>query len=509
MNRSTPCITLALIMLATTTLGAADELARTGWSSSQSLEPALSLDLNHSGRDAIILRAEQGDGLVIFLPEPGGGWSRRLFPNMGPKVTAFTAGDLNRDDELDLVLATADGKVATWLGDGAGIFTLKSWVELSTVALTDIAVGDFNGDGIQDAAVASRGSQWLLLPGDGWGEIVRGDETIAASWKPSAALVALPLSHEQAANFRCDGTFIGVIGKAVVYLDRDNEIQLRDCRTGWVKFSLRADFPARALAYGDFNGDGHPDIGVVSGGVRPTLQLFESQGASAASHRELLPSLQFRSIQPEIPNTDFNVSVVAGPAFSPATVNLNTGDRVIWTNLGGLHTATGGTGCVQSTFRRTTNTPLTFSTAGTFPYFCEPHCGLGMLGTVNVAAPASAGTVPDGQTVPGTPLRLVKSGATDLALTWGASCSAGANNYAVYEGTLPMPAVTPYSHAGLNCSLGNVTSATITPTGAGSHYYLIVPRTTTNTGSYGRDSAGTQIPPGTGACPAQALPTSC
>ncbi len=506
MSRTNPCLPLALILVAAASLSAADAPGL----STASLEQALAIDLNHSGRDAIILRAEQGDGLVIFLPEPGGGWSRRLFPNMGPQVTAFAVGDLNRDGDLDLVAASAGGKVMTWLGDGAGIFTRRYWIDMPRMALADIAVGDFNGDGNPDVAISSTGNDLSLLWGDGWGEIASRNESPTQSGEQSAALAALQRKHEQSTIFRCDGAFFGVIGARVAMLERANEIQLRDCQTGWIQSTLRADFPARSLAYGDFTGDGRRDIGVVSGGIRPELQIFEQPGGVEAGRGEIPPSIQYRSIRPEIPNTDFNVTAgVGGNIFNPSTVNLNVSDRVIWSGLG-FHTATGGTGCVQSGFRRTTSTPLTFGTAGTFPYFCEPHCGLGMTGVVNVAAPAAnPGTVPDGQVTPGTPFRLTKSGAVNLGLTWGASCSTGANNYAVYEGTLPMPSATPYSHASLNCSLGNVTSATITPTGAGSHYYLLVPLTAGSEGSYGRNSSGTQIPVGVPACNTQSLAGTC
>ena len=87
----------------------------------------------------------------------------------------------------------------------------------------------------------------------------------------------------------------------------------------------------------------------------------------------------------------FDVQIVDF-AFVPATVNITKGDTVRWVWMAGGHSTTSGSGCVVngiwnsgvlaagSTFSRV------FNTAGSFPYFCIPHCGMGMVGTVKVAA---------------------------------------------------------------------------------------------------------------------------
>jgi plastocyanin len=88
----------------------------------------------------------------------------------------------------------------------------------------------------------------------------------------------------------------------------------------------------------------------------------------------------------------FDVQVIDF-AFSPATVNIATGDTVRWIWMAGGHSTTSGQNCIANgiwnsgvqaagfIFTRT------FNTQGTFPYFCIPHCTIGMVGTVRVAAP--------------------------------------------------------------------------------------------------------------------------
>jgi plastocyanin len=80
----------------------------------------------------------------------------------------------------------------------------------------------------------------------------------------------------------------------------------------------------------------------------------------------------------------------AGTSFSPATVTVPVGATVRWVNGGGTHTVTpvnpgqpgawasAGLG-VGATFQHV------FAAAGTFNYFCQPHQGMGMTGTVTVS----------------------------------------------------------------------------------------------------------------------------
>ena len=108
---------------------------------------------------------------------------------------------------------------------------------------------------------------------------------------------------------------------------------------------------------------------------------------------------------------------------------------------------------------------------------------------------SSAGRVPDGSALPGTPLMATRSGA-DVTLTWSASCSSGADDYIVYEGT--MGAFT--SHAPLlSCTTAGLLTETFTP-GSGSRYYLVVPRNADTEGSYGTDSGGSPRPASLSAC---------
>ncbi|HEX9426730.1 MAG TPA: plastocyanin/azurin family copper-binding protein [Candidatus Polarisedimenticolia bacterium] len=96
-------------------------------------------------------------------------------------------------------------------------------------------------------------------------------------------------------------------------------------------------------------------------------------------------------------------------SFNPATLTIEQGDHVRWIVLTGTtlaHTTTSGNPCLASGLWNAslTSTSPSFTrqfleTPQVLPFFCSPHCGLGMVGQVtvttliNVIAVDSAGTL--------------------------------------------------------------------------------------------------------------------
>jgi len=96
--------------------------------------------------------------------------------------------------------------------------------------------------------------------------------------------------------------------------------------------------------------------------------------------------------------------------FSPATITIDAGDSVTWTNNGpSAHTTTADGGSWDSgNLDVGQSFTHTFTSAGTFAYHCQYHVSLGMVGTVVVEAgatspgPSSSTTVPAGGPLPNT-----------------------------------------------------------------------------------------------------------
>jgi len=81
---------------------------------------------------------------------------------------------------------------------------------------------------------------------------------------------------------------------------------------------------------------------------------------------------------------------VTSDVFEPATVTIRAGQTVRWIWRGGSHNVVSGSNCTEDGFFKS-GEPIAggtfehrFETAGTFPYYCRPHCRGGMTGTIIV-----------------------------------------------------------------------------------------------------------------------------
>ncbi len=134
------------------------------------------------------------------------------------------------------------------------------------------------------------------------------------------------------------------------------------------------------------------DTTVADTGTTPTDSSTPSDGATDSKGPDALPDV---GVSLKI------VTVGAGgTTFSPSTLTIKPGDTVRWVFSSTGHNVVSGTSCTADnkfcnpadmsctmapTAASGTSYEHTFPTAGSFPYFCAPHCGAGMTGTITVA----------------------------------------------------------------------------------------------------------------------------
>lgn len=78
--------------------------------------------------------------------------------------------------------------------------------------------------------------------------------------------------------------------------------------------------------------------------------------------------------------------------FVPKQLAVDKGDQVVWVQDGNnSHNTVSGDNCSSNglweskLFSQQGKTfTYTFDSVGSFPYFCRPHCGVGMVGTITV-----------------------------------------------------------------------------------------------------------------------------
>jgi hypothetical protein len=191
-------------------------------------------------------------------------------------------GDFNGDGKLDLAVAnngpfisTTPSNVSILLGNGDGTF--QPAVNYNAgVHPHSLVVGDFNRDGKLDLAVVNHTSLGTvnILLGNGDGTFQAAVNHLVGSWPQFITSV----------DFNQDGKLdLAVTDSKGANLGLGN---------GNGTFQNIGDYPAGAsptsLAAGDFNGDGAPDLAVVDGGSA-TVSVLLNTGVTITPTKLVFP----------------------------------------------------------------------------------------------------------------------------------------------------------------------------------------------------------------------------
>jgi len=196
---------------------------------------------------------------------------------VGTGMSRIAVGDFNRDTIKDLAIAGDSSQVYTLLGVGNGTFLKQPTITLTADTLfvdaTDIDVGDLNGDKIQDLVVAipTNGSRTAVLLGN-------GDGTFQLPRIITEPNLRVP-QFQVIADFNGDN--IQDIAMALA----NGSQGLMEIRNGIGDGTFRApvlyavppplsSVGGGTLVTGDFNRDGKPDIGLPIIGANPGFAVL-------------------------------------------------------------------------------------------------------------------------------------------------------------------------------------------------------------------------------------------
>ncbi len=205
--------------------------------------------INQNGSNNVTILLGNGDG--TFNQASGSPIA------VGNGADALAVGDFNGDGTLDLAVANYnDATIIILMGNGDGTFTPASGSPLSVGSEPiAIAVGDFNHDGKLDLVVSDFGSSNVIVL------LGNGDGTFTSA--PSQPGVGVGPDGIAVGDFNGDGN----LDLAVANSSSNNlTILLGNGSGGFTPASgspIGMTNPARIIA-GDFNGDGKLDLAVTN-----------------------------------------------------------------------------------------------------------------------------------------------------------------------------------------------------------------------------------------------------
>ena len=218
-------------------------------------------DLDGDGDlDAIIANFSGGpetvwvnDGAGNFTPHP-------ITPAFGAGSSrGVELGDLDGDGDLDAVVANSDQGESVWVNDGAG--SLAPHPITATFGAgsnsTDVALGDLDGDGDLDAAVATSDQGQTVWINDGLGGFTA--HPILAAFGGTSSGLAL-------GDLDSDGDLDAVIASASL-VDTTEKVWFNDGTGGFTPHVNTPTFGggnSSAVALGDMDGDGDLDVLVAN-----------------------------------------------------------------------------------------------------------------------------------------------------------------------------------------------------------------------------------------------------
>ncbi len=216
-------------------------------------------DFNGDGKPDLVMANNVSNNVTVLLGNGSGGFSAAPGSPfaVGTNPTFVAVGDFNGDGIQDLAVPNfADNTLTVLLGNGLGGFTaaIGSPFAAGNGAYA-VAVGDFNADGIQDLAIADGGGTTVtVLLGNGSGGFAASTGSpFTVGENPVAIAVG---------DFNGDGVQDLAVGN---YNDNTVSVLLGNGLGGFApSVTFNVGMAPASVVVADFNGDGKQDLATAN-----------------------------------------------------------------------------------------------------------------------------------------------------------------------------------------------------------------------------------------------------
>jgi uncharacterized protein (TIGR03437 family) len=253
-------------------------------------------DFNGDHKLDVVTLNSLSNYMQVWLGNGDGTFQPSTTYTVGPDPTSLVIGDFNRDGTLDLAAISGPlpSTISIFLGKGNGTFQPEVNYIPTGNAIKSLAMADFNGDGNIDLAISSQvlnrqtGVYVVLGNGDG---TLQTPPTYKTGKNPQTAAIG---------DLNGDG-----IPDLAVASNGSNTVSVL-LGKGNGTFQPAVDYPAgqgaTGVAIADFNGDGNPDIVTANVAVGSVSLLLGNGDGTFQSQKKT--SIMFGAIA--LATGDFN-----------------------------------------------------------------------------------------------------------------------------------------------------------------------------------------------------------
>jgi len=252
-------------------------------------------DVNGDGKLDIVLAGGNSNSVGVLLGNGDGTFQPvQYYSSGGTNAVSVAVADVNHDGKLDLVVANGaggpgvDGAIGVLLGNGDGTFQAPHSYDSGGFETASVVVADVNGDGRPDVLAVSLcpgnncsgGGVLDVLLNNGNGTLQAAQNDIFGSDAPRS-IAAGDVNGDGkidvvvASGAACNNTITCIGGAATVLLGNGDGTfrTAQSYSTG----GFLGQYPSRALAIADVNGDGKPDL-VVADAYSISINSYSVNG---------------------------------------------------------------------------------------------------------------------------------------------------------------------------------------------------------------------------------------